>query len=249
MNMNGISVVQPLINLSKKQFHRSICADPLLHGAVLNLYLNGEEYPKRVLDYFPYYAAENLELAQKIYAHMEDEDKHVRLYTKVLKDISQPVVTLPIEDCFNHAIRSHTSDSFTIDRKRDSSDTKKLKLAHFLAHAHVLEKRITRSLEYHLEACLASNAKPIICKVVQAVLDDEYRHVGYTLEAVKDLLPTLLANKVLASHQQSERTANVDFSARQLNRLRHDYKETFSASSQILNKVYYTILSIGKHSV
>ena len=37
----------------KARLHRDIVADPVLHGMVLNLYLNGEQYPHRVSDYFP----------------------------------------------------------------------------------------------------------------------------------------------------------------------------------------------------
>ena len=40
------------IDTAKRLLHRDLCADPLLHGLVLNLYLNGEQYPHRVENYF-----------------------------------------------------------------------------------------------------------------------------------------------------------------------------------------------------
>ena len=43
----------------KARLHRDIVADPVLHGLVLNLYLNGEQYPHRVTDYFPLAAVED----------------------------------------------------------------------------------------------------------------------------------------------------------------------------------------------
>ena len=48
-----------------RRLHRDICADPVLHGLVLNLYLNGEEYPHRVADYFPMRTAAEAGLALK----------------------------------------------------------------------------------------------------------------------------------------------------------------------------------------
>ena len=47
-----------VIGSIKLRLHRDIVADPVLHGLVLNLYLNGEQYPHRVQDYFPMAAAE-----------------------------------------------------------------------------------------------------------------------------------------------------------------------------------------------
>ena len=38
------------IDAVKRRLHREIVADPVLHGLVLNLYLNGEEYPHLVDD-------------------------------------------------------------------------------------------------------------------------------------------------------------------------------------------------------
>lgn len=233
----------------KQSFHNMVCADPVLHGVVLNLYLNGEAYPQRVLDYFPYYAAQSEELANKVQRHMQDEDKHVALYRKALNKLEQPVVELPIEDCFNHVIRQHMTDSFTIHRQADNRDQQTLKLAHFLAHAHFLEKRVTYSLEYHLDACLAAGSDPYIAKAVQNVLDDEMRHVQYTRESVFELLPTRLATTVLKSHQRSEQRANLDFSSTQVKRMLNDYTNHFTSTEHALYRLYSTFMTLGKNYV
>jgi len=47
-----------VVGAVKRRLHRDIVADPVLHGLVLNLYLNGERYPHRVDDYFPLAAAQ-----------------------------------------------------------------------------------------------------------------------------------------------------------------------------------------------
>lgn len=249
IKLNLAEITMYLISRIKQSFHCMVCTDPILHGVVLNLYLNGEAYPQRVLDYFPYYATENEELSNKIKQHMRDEDKHVALYSKALNKIQQPVLELPIEDCFNHIIRQHMSQSFTIDSKKDSSDQQTFKLANFLAHAHYLEKRVTYSLEYHLDACLAMDCEPYIAKAVQTVLDDELRHVQYTQQSVFELLPTRLAKEVLQSHQRSEQIANLDFSSAQVMRMLSDYKNHFSKVDFALYRMYSTLMLIGKNYV
>jgi hypothetical protein len=52
--------------------------------------------------------------------------------------------------------------------------------------------------------------------VVGTVLKDEWRHVGYTGEAVAHLLPARVAAEVMALHRRAEQRANLDFSAGQL---------------------------------
>lgn len=214
-----------LTNAIKRRMHRDICADPVLHGLVLNMYLNGEEYPHRVDDYFPVVDSLEPELGLTMRAHWRDEDKHIALYRKALERLQQPVLRLPITEIFNHVIRSHTRDSFAID-KRDQGDRKRLKLAHFLAHLHFLETRVARSLEFHLDGCEHSpSAYPR--KVVAAVLADEQRHADYTREAVLELLPRAHAGAVLQAHRSAERIANVDFSHRQLSQLLRDHHTRF----------------------
>jgi hypothetical protein len=51
-----------VVGAVKRRLHRDIVADPVLHGLVLNLYLNGERYPHRVDDYFPLAAVNDAQL-------------------------------------------------------------------------------------------------------------------------------------------------------------------------------------------
>ncbi len=197
--------------------HRDICADPVLHGLVLNLYLNGEQYPHRVDDYFPPAEHVEHELALAMHSHMQDEDKHIRLYAKAVKKLGQTVLELPLDRVFNHVIRSHTSESFAIHAS-DDPDQQRWKLANFFAHLHFLETRVAQSLEFHLDAC-AQSPSDYPAKVVSIVLADELRHASYTRDAVHTLLPHAKAHTVLAAHAKAETTANVEFSARELSRL------------------------------
>ena len=54
-----------LVGAVKRQLHRDICDNPVMHAMVLNLYLNGEQYPHRVDDYFPLAVAEENDLASQ----------------------------------------------------------------------------------------------------------------------------------------------------------------------------------------
>jgi hypothetical protein len=214
-----------VIGSIKLRLHRDIVADPVLHGLVLNLYLNGEQYPHRVQDYFPMAAAQAPELVELMRRHLSDEDKHSALYIRAIEKLEQPVLELPMADIYNEVIRAHTPASFAITAE-DTADERRRKLAHFFAHLHYLEKRIARSLEFHLEAC-AHAASPYPGKVVASVLKDEWRHVSYTREVVTELLPAGAAAEVLALHRRAERRANLDFSAAQLGRLSRQHAARF----------------------
>lgn len=209
----------------KRRLHRDICRDPVLHGLVLNLYLNGEEYPHRIDDYFPVWAVADAQLLSAMKSHMQDEDKHVALYRKAIQKIGQPIVELPLADVYNEVIRGHTEQSFRIDES-DSSDQRVFKLASFFAHLHFLEKRIARSLEYHLEGC-SSSPSAYSEKAVGIVFGDEIHHVQYTREAVFHLLPVEKAKRVLNHHRRAEAKANLDFSSRQLSQLSSKYSDRF----------------------
>jgi len=206
-----------IIDGIKSRLHRDIVADPVLHGLVLNLYLNGEQYPHRVSDYFPLAAVEDPVLARAMRDHMADEDKHIALYTRAIEKLGQPVVVQPLGGIFNEVIRRHTPVSFALEAGEER-DASRLKLAHFFAHLHFLEKRVARSLEYHLDAC-AHAVSDYPQKVIDAVLRDERHHVRYTREVVTQLLPVRTAASVLALHAGAERRANLDFSAHELGRL------------------------------
>ncbi len=214
-----------IIDGIKMRLHRDIVADPVLHGLVLNLYLNGEQYPHRVCDYFPMAAVEDPQLEQTMRRHMADEDKHIALYTRAIEKIGQPVLVQPLENIFNSVILRHTPASFTLEAG-EARDASRLKLAHFFAHLHFLEKRVARSLEYHLDAC-AHAVSGYPAKVIDAVLRDERGHVRYTRESVTALLPAREAHRVLGLHARAERRANLDFSAHELGSLVREHAARF----------------------
>jgi hypothetical protein len=229
-----------VISSIKRQLHREIVADPVLHGLVLNLYLNGEQYPHRVKDYFPLAAVEDARLEARMRLHMREEDKHVALYIKAIGVLGQPVTELPLKDIYNEVIRGHTPAGFAMD-DRDDRDARTLKLAHFMGHLHFLEMRIARSLEYHAEAC-AQSASPFVAKAVGAVLKDEGGHVVYTREAVDALLPRRIAARVLAMHRGAESRANLDFSAHQLGRLVRENGDRFGNGSRLMYRACAGVL-------
>ncbi|AVP96416.1 hypothetical protein C7S18_04050 [Ahniella affigens] len=206
-----------LIDRIKHQLHQDIVADPVLHARVLNLYLCGEAYPHAVNDYFPVAAVRDPDLAEAMRQHQADEDKHIALYAKAIQKLGEPVQQLPPEHIFNHVIRQHSAETWHVEPEM-ADDQRTRRVASFLAHAHILEKRVARSLEYHLEACNRA-ADPYPAKAVAAVLGDEQRHVSYTHDAVFHLLPRAEAAALLRSHERAEARANLDFSSNQLRRL------------------------------
>jgi hypothetical protein len=220
-----------IVDRVKVRLHRQIVDDPVIHGIVLNLYLNGEQYPAMVDDYFPIQQVDEPELGALMEAHLRDEEKHVALYSKAIKTMGQPIVNLPIADIFNEVVRRYTTASFAM-KAEDTKDERTKKLAHFFAHTHFIEKRVARSLEYHVEACEMSNAA-YCSKVVGVILKDELRHVSYTREMVDSLLPKHAANEVMAVHERAERTANLDFSATELRRILKTHRTRFSAPTRL----------------
>ncbi|MFM5917974.1 MAG: ferritin-like domain-containing protein [Novosphingobium sp.] len=226
------------IDAIKRKLHRDVVADPVLHARVLNLYLCGEAYPHAVDDYFPVDHAEEVagsELAGIMREHMADEDKHIALYAKAIGKLGQEVIQLPEADIFNHVIRSHTAEPWKVEAAMDA-DAKRDRIANFLAHAHWLEKRIARSLEYHFDAC-AQAASDYPAKAVGKVLADEQRHQRYTREAVFDLVSKRRAVEIIESHRRAESRANLDFSARELRRLLVEEGEHWPAARKLPYKV------------
>lgn len=217
-----------MISLIKTQLHRDICRDPLLHSLVLNLYLNGEEYPNKVDDYFPMQHLDNPELVTAMQSHIKDEAKHSAIYRKMISKLGHPVIELEMPDVYNHVIRKHTRCSFKI-APSDSADLKTEKVASFMAHLHFLEKRIARSLKYHLDSCQCSPVK-YSENAVAIIQTDESRHEIYTKEAVYDLLPRHRAKKMMALHREAEQQANTEFSAAQLSKLVQHYSHHFPDS-------------------
>jgi len=195
----------------KIRWHRELASSPEIHGWALNLYRAGEKHPQTVDDYFPHQHAEEPWLVQSLRRHEADEARHTWLYTQAIRELGQEVVELDGGDVFNQVIRQHTAARFDI-RKEMTRDQKRLRIGHFLAHAHFLERRIAQSLEWHLEGCEQAGARGVAV-TVQQVFADEERHVGYTREAALELLGSQ-ANAVLAVHEAGERRAHFDFSQR-----------------------------------
>ncbi len=235
-----------LVDRIKARLHRDIVADPVLHGLVLNLYLNGEQYPHRVSDYFPFAAVEEPELERAMRAHVDDEDKHIALYERAIRKLGQPVSVHPLPEVFNEVIRRHTPTSFALEAG-DSRDQCRHKLANFFAHLHFLEKRVARSLEYHVDAC-AHAASDYPEKAVGAVLRDEHRHVSYTREVVAQLVPRRVASDILALHARAERRANLEFSAQQLGGLARRHAANFPPARRRLYAACATLLR-GMHAI
>lgn len=213
----------------KRRLHRDIVADPVLHGRVLNLYLNGEQYPHRVRDYFPAAALEDVALERRMREHLREEDKHVALYMKAIRAIGQPVAELPLQDVYNTVILRHTPRQ----PAAEEADGRRVGLAHFFAHLHFLESRVAQSLEYHLEAC-AHAASPYPAKAVEVILRDEHAHAAYTREAVFRLVPAGIGRNVLEIHRRAESRANREFSARELKRLLGEEGTRFGGRARTL---------------
>jgi len=203
-----------IVDWAKNRWHRDLVADPVVHGWALNLYRAGERYPQTVADYFPVESAPHAALAESLRVHRRDEERHTAMYAHAIRALGQPVVELDGDDVFNVVIRAQTQASFTVDGG-DDADARRRKVAHFLVHAHTLEKRVARSLEYHLDACAGARSAAVE-RIVDAVLRDERVHVSYTAEAARDLLTRGEAAEAFAHHARAEAIANLTFSARQV---------------------------------
>ncbi|HWZ89855.1 MAG TPA: hypothetical protein VNW92_13425 [Polyangiaceae bacterium] len=216
----------------KRAWHRDLASRPDTHAWVLNLYRAGERHPQTVLDYFPLEHAPSPELAEKMRRHRADEVRHTLMYERAIGELGQGIEEHSGLDVFNNAIRAATPASFAIGLDTPL-DERARRLAHFLAHAYFLESRIAQSLEYHLEACVASGAKRVTA-VVETVYLDEQRHTSYTAEAVRELVGARDAVAVLALHRRAEARANRTFSARQVRGFLRRFPEVGRARDRLL---------------
>ena len=136
------------------------------------------------------------------------------MYEKAILRMGHQVVELRGASVYNEVIRTCTDASFRIEPS-DDRDAVRTKIANFCAHAHFLELRIARSLEFHLDACMRAG-RDAIAKTVESVLADEERHQRYTLAAVHELVDGRTAGAILDVHRRGERRANLEFSQRQV---------------------------------
>ncbi|MCB9593003.1 MAG: hypothetical protein H6719_09750 [Sandaracinaceae bacterium] len=203
-----------VVDRLKLSWHRDLASHPVTHAWVLNLYRAGEQHPETVDDYFPYQHAPWPELAANIKRHAGDERRHTVLYAKAIERMGGAVVELGGWDVFNRVIREHTPRGFAI-ADDDAPDVKREQLGHFLAHAHCLERRVLRSVEYHAEAC-AQLGRREEASLVEKVHADEARHVSYSKEAVFELLGRREALAAFELHGRAEAAADRAFSAFQV---------------------------------
>jgi hypothetical protein len=234
-----------IVDSVKGRFHGELVANPVTHGWVLNLYRGGERYPQRVCDYFQSDYAPTKELAAQLRQHSAEEDKHVHLFSHAIDSIGQPVIEVELGDVFNEVIRSFTPGTFHI-LADDPPETRRRKLANFMAHAHHLEKRVARSFAYHIDACERSR-KGDIARLVARAKSDEDRHVRYTRETVFDLLTRHEAQEVMAVHRRAEARANLVFSQRQVRIFLGRFCETTPRHRQWLYRICATIMETAGH--
>lgn len=223
-----------LVRGMKEAWHRDLVAHPDTHAWVLSLYRAGERHPQTVPDYFPVEAAPP-ELSHAMAQHARDEERHVKMYDGAIAKLRRTRREVDGLDVFNVAIRAETPASFEIQSGM-SRDQKTERLASFLAHAHFLERRIARSLEYHVDACEHAGSTEI-GRIVATVQADEVRHVAYTLEAVRELLPRARASAVIAMHRRAEARANLRFSARQV----RFFLRTFERHASVSHRIAYRV--------
>jgi hypothetical protein len=236
-----------IIDSIKGCFHRELVSNPVTHGWVLNLYRGGERYPQRVCDYFQSDFAPTKELAAQIRQHAAEEDKHVHLFSQALRSIEQPVVEVEIGDVFNEVIRSFTPGTFHI-LETDSTEARRRKLANFMAHAHHLEKRVSRSFAYHIDACERAHRSEVADVVARAKADEE-KHVTYTRATVFDLLTRREARDVMTVHRRAEAKANLVFSQRQVRNFLEHFGNGTSKRRQWAFRICATIMETAGQCV
>ena len=236
-----------IIDSIKGGFHGDLVANPVTHGWVLNLYRSGERYPQRVCDYFQSDFAPTKQLAGQLRQHAADEDKHVLIFSSALKSLEQPVIEADLGDVFNEVIRSFTPGTFHIVES-DSPETRRRKLANFLAHAHHLEKRVAQSFAYHMDACEKSG-KHNIAQMVSKTKADEDNHVRYTRETVFDLLTRREAQAVMDVHRRAEAKANLQFSQRQVRMFLAQFEDITPKYRQWLYRLCAAIMETAGHYV
>jgi len=229
-----------IIDNIKGRFHGDMVSNPVTHGWVLNLYRGGERYPQRVCDYFQSDFAPNTDLAAQLRRHSAEEEKHVHLFSHAIQSLDQPVVEVELGDVFNEVIRSFTPGTFHIVAD-DSDEVRRRKLAHFLAHAHHLEKRVARSFGYHIDAC-ARAGRSEVAELIARAKHDEEGHVHYTRVAVFDLLTRREANEVMDVHRRAEARANLVFSQRQVRVFLWQYASEIPKRRQWLFRICATIM-------
>src|SRR4051812_21278242 len=185
----------------KRAWHRDLVSRPGTHAWVLSLYRAGEFHPQTVSDYFPSAAAESPSLKAAMERHCRDEQRHVKLYDRAIAALGQGLLPFEGGDVFNVVIRGETGATFETATAK-SADQRRERLAPLLAPPPLPPKRSSQSLDFRPGACARAGVPGEISTLVEAVHHDEDRHTGYTLEAVRELLPPARAERVLDVHRK-----------------------------------------------
>jgi len=224
----------------KIRLHAQLASSPRLHAWTLSLYRAGEHHPETVHDYFPHEAARAQWpwLAEQLKRHAGDERRHTALYTKAIRELGEEPVELEGHDVLNELIRSQTQATWEI-RDEDGPEVVRIRIAHFLAHAHHLERRVERSVSYHLAGCqqVGSPGALAVADVVARVHADESRHVASTLAALTELTSEREREQILALHGEAESRADLAFSSRQLRTLVSRFRSELGAHDRVFYRL------------
>lgn len=228
----------------KVRLHTQLAADPETHAWTLSLYRAGEHHPETVHDYFPHEAARPRWpwLADQLKRHAGDERRHTALYGKAIREMEREPIELEGLDVLNNTIRDRTKATWEI-RDSDGPEVVRVRIAHFLAHAHHLEQRVDRSVCFHLEACerVGSTRTRAVAEIVARVQADEARHVASTREALTEITTTREREAILAVHREAENAADLAFSSRQMKHLSTHFAPRFSR----VDRAFYGLASVA----
>jgi hypothetical protein len=228
----------------KIAYHKDLASHPVSHAWILNLYRSGEEHHLTVDDYFPAEYAPSTQLSKDLERHKNDEVKHGKIFAHLLNAAGWPLTDFAGDDVYNNVVRRFTPATFKM-QDDDSQEERRVKLAHFLAHAHFLEMRVAESLVYHLEAC-DQLGKHDLVQGLGSIHKDEERHRTYTREAVFDLLTRKHAMQVFALHKEAEAKANISFSLTQVHYLLKNMTDYLSRYNIVLLKICAFIVERSK---
>ena len=205
-----------IIDRVKDRFHRDIASDPVTHGWVLNLYLEGERYPQRVCDYFQADFAPGEELARGPPAPRPRRGQA----RPALRP--WPAPARPAAGRAPPGRRVQRGDPLVHPRhlpyprepiRRRSAARK---LANFLAHAHHLERRVARSFAYHMEACETAGQPAIAQPGGRGAQGREPSRAVTPARRCSSCSPAARPQAVMELHRRAEAKANLTFSARQV---------------------------------
>lgn len=246
--MSAPTLTRAIERRLKVRLHMQLAADAHTHAWTLSLYRAGEHHPETVHDYFPHEPARPRWpwLAEQLKRHAGDERRHTALYTRAIREMGEEPVELGGLDVLNNTIREQTRATWEIQGD-DGPEVVRIRIAHFLAHAHHLEQRVDRSVGYHVEACerIGSPRTLAIAEVAARVQADEVRHIRSTLEALTEITSERERREILALHESAENAADLAFSARQLRHLSSTFRDRFHAADRAFYGLTAVAMELG----